>query len=176
MKVTQQIGIVLMAILSLSTWSCSSSRQTSQDATPEPTEIKRENIIADLPYAVVYRTHGDYSNNVPITLNSDGTTIRSYPDPHDVASGKVTPIPLDCGYLLDRRGINANTAFLDYTYTEYARLEKAPSAKELMEHIIAKNAVIELYRLPITVSEAISNPGLCNEFIANGFEGCKKIK
>ncbi len=172
MTAIKQIGIMLMAALSLSVGSCSSSRQTSQET---PLEIKDAS-VSDLPYAVVYRTQGDYNTNVPVTLNSDGTTILSYPDPRDVASERVAPITLNNGYLLDRRGISANTAFLDYTYKEYARLEKAPSTKELMEHIIAKNAVVELYRLPITLSEAIGNPARCNEFIANGFKDCKKIK
>ncbi len=175
MQVKKQIGIVVMAALSLTTLSCSSSREASQETTkPATTEVKRPG-VAVLPQAIVYRTNSDYINLVPVTLSDDGATILSYPDPSDV-KGDVTPIALDNGYLLDRRGINRNTAYLDYTYEEYAALESAPSVKELMEHIIAKNAITEIYRLPIAASEAIGNPASCNEFVANGFEGCTQVK
>ncbi len=175
MTITKQAGILLMAIVSLSTVGCTSSREASQESKKEQIEVKSPGVAAR-PHAIVYRTNGDYANHVPVTLSDDGTTLLSYPDPTDVASGNVTPIALENGYLLDRRGINSNTAYLDYTYEEYAALESAPSVKELMEHIIAKNAITEIYRLPLHASEAIANPSLCNDFVINGFKECKKVK
>ncbi len=155
--------------------SCNSSRQAPPNAIAASIDVTGKS-VASVPYALVYRTNGAYNNNVPLTLNDDGSRIISYPDPRDVASGNVAPVVLNKGYLLDRRGIGTNTAFLDYTYEEYASLEKSPSVEELMKHIIARDAVIELYRLPLTMADALKNPERCNEFVANGFKGCTKIK
>ncbi len=175
MKGIKQIGITLMFAFLLSTWSCNSSLKKNPKSTSTASEVTSSSVAA-LPSAIVYRTSGNYNNHVPVTLNSDGTAILSYPDPRDVASPNVTPIELENGYLLDRRGVNLNTAYLDYTYEEYAALGNTPSTKELMEHILAKNAITEMYRLPIKASEAIANPDICNKFITNGFNECTQLK
>lgn len=172
MKSAAQTGIVLSVIFSLLAWGCASPRPSGGQEAPSAAEHKG---AAALPYAMVYRTRADYSNNVPVTLSADGERILSYPDPRDLTS-RAIPLALHKGYLLDRRGISVNTAFLDYTYEEYARLQRAPSAEELLAHIVARNAIVELYRLPVTLSAALANPALCSEFVDNGFKGCMKIK
>ncbi len=155
--------------------SCKSSRQAEQQTVAASSDVKDKGVAA-IPYALVYRTNGDYRDNVPVTLSDDGTSIVSFPAPMDVTSDKVRPVVLDKGYLLDRRGIGANTAFLDYTYEEYASLKETPSAEELMKHIIARDAVVELHRLPVKAMDAVKNPARCNEFVNNGFQGCTKLK
>lgn len=131
---------------------------------------------AFMPKAVVYRTNGDYRNHVAVTLSADGKSLVSFPAPSDIRPETARPIVLADGYLLDRRGISAHAAFLDYTLEEYSKLERTPSAETLMEHIIARRAVVEMYELPMTVSQAAGNPSACNKYVANGFKDCKKIK
>ncbi len=155
--------------------SCNSSRQANQRHAVAPSAVKSAG-VAVIPYALVYRTNEDYRDNVPVTLSDDGTIIVSFPAPRDVVSVNARPIALDKGYLLDRRGIGANTAFLDYTYEEYASLKETPSAEQLMEHIIAGSAVVELYRLPVKAMDAAKSPARCNEFVNKGFQGCTRMK
>ncbi len=174
MQIKKSIGQLLMAAFALSIMSCSSTKVSEQSTAPQPAESVI--ISSALPRAVIYRTDSDYRNQVAVTLSEDGNRIVSFPDPQDIVPSQATPIALANGYLLDRRGINKNTAFLDYTYVEYACLPATPSISELMKHIVKKNAVTEIYVLPIKASEAAKNTALCNEFIANGFENCEQVK
>ena len=123
---------------------------------------------------IIYKTHGDYRNLVPVTLNADGTGIISYPAPGDVGrNGRYsTPVEIDDGYLWDRRGISANSAFTDYTYEQYAALQSAPSTDELMSHIKYHNPFSEMY-----VVEGMRNPTVeqLDSIIKNGFKNCRTI-
>lgn len=103
------------------------------------------NAESSLPI-LVYKTKKDYSNLVPILLNDNKTQILSYPDPRDVKVGSyfLLPTSLQNGYLLDKKGIGENVAFLKYTYDEYSNLKTLPPLKELYKNIIDKNPLIEL--------------------------------
>ena len=90
------------------------------------------------PKAIVYRTSGNYINNVPVILDETKTSLVSYPDPVDVRNNPK-PTELIKGYLLDNRGIGVNVAFTSYTYEEYAAMESVPSQEEIMAHIIDKD-------------------------------------
>ncbi len=105
-----------------------------------------QHMRALVPHLLVYKTRGDYKNLVPIVLSDDKSKIVSYPDPHDVkaAGNRLLPTPLHKGYLLDNRGINANTAFLNMTWEKYAALPSAPSADELLSMIKDKDPVVML--------------------------------
>ena len=127
------------------------------------------------PAAVVYRTARDYTNNVPVTMNANRTRITSYPDPADLRNAEAKPLPLADGYLLDRRGITTTTAFLDYTYEQYAALPEAPDRATLTAHIIDRNPFTEMYSLPITASEARTDTARCRAFITAGFKGCTPL-
>ena len=116
-----------------------------------------------LPKAVIYRTNGDYNLNVPVTLNSSRTQILSYPAPRDVMGQEPTVV--GDGWLLDHRGISKNSAFLDYTYDEYQKLTDVDPT-ELMHHIIKGAAVTQLQVLPMTTSQALSNPEEVKKIIA----------
>lgn len=98
------------------------------------------------PSVMVYKTKKEYSNFVPVILSDDKSSIVSYPAPADVKDGDGLrlPIALKDGYLLDRKGINKNVAFLKLTYAEYAALEKAPSKASLMELIMDSDPLTEL--------------------------------
>jgi len=100
------------------------------------------------PPCIVYRTRSDYSRNVPVILSDDQSTIVSFPDIKDVFfNGTLSyPTRLTNGYLLDNRGIGPMVAFLSYTYEEYSRLASTPSARELMNRILDKDPLLEMYQ------------------------------
>ncbi len=102
-----------------------------------------------MPAAIIYKTKGDYSKNVAITLSKDKSKIVSYPAPQDVYyRGKLAyPTILKDGFLLDNRGVNANSVFIKLTYEEYSKLSEAPSGEELYKMIIDKNPFKEIYNL-----------------------------
>lgn len=133
--------------------------------------------VKAMPKATVYRTTKDYRDNVPVTMNEARTEIVSYPAPSDLrcGDGYATPLALRDGYWLDRRGVNANSVFLDYTYAQYASLATAPSTDELKRHIIDKQPFTEMFTLPITTDEAVRDTARCNDIIANGLKGCTEI-
>lgn len=88
-----------------------------------------------MPRAVAYRTNGDYSQYVTISVNPQGQVL-SFPDPRDVGEQSV-PINLGDGWLLDRRGgIGPDTRFIRITYSDYHNLPAPPSIFELKEAII----------------------------------------
>lgn len=102
--------------------------------------------VAATAHVLVYRTKDDHKDNVPIMLSEDRKTILSYPHPKDLrtSTGLAVPIELENGWLLDRRGIGMNTAFLGMTYTEYAALEDAPSLAELDAAITDRDPLVDL--------------------------------
>lgn len=122
---------------------CSTSKQNQ-----EATKSENNNMISKvLPNILIYKTKQDYSQNVPVLMNVDKTSILSYPAPSDLCRDERCTYPtlLNDGFLLDNRGINKNVVFLSYTYDEYGAMLTAPPVKELMEHIIDKNPLTELY-------------------------------
>lgn len=102
-------------------------------------------VNADAP-TIVYKTTGNYWQNVPVTLSDDKTQITSYPHPKDlIVNGKLaTPSPLPDGYWFDNRGISPNVAFTSWTYEAYSRLETPPSVSDLFKAIIDKNPIAEM--------------------------------
>jgi hypothetical protein len=101
------------------------------------------------PVAIIYKTKADYSKYVPVTLSDDKSRIVSYPAPQDVyRNGSLAyPIQLAKGFLLDNRGVNANTAFLKITYEDYSKLSALPSLDDLYKQIVDKDPVTEIYNL-----------------------------
>lgn len=95
----------------------------------------------------VYKTTNNYFNNVPITLSQDKSKIVSYPSKDDVKIGTAftTPTKLVKGYLLDNRGINANTVFLSYKYKDYSQFMIMPKLEEMFRQVIDKDPFTELY-------------------------------
>ncbi|MCW3122560.1 MAG: putative lipoprotein [Flavipsychrobacter sp.] len=101
---------------------------------------------AAMPSVLVYKTKGDFRNNVSVQLSADKKTIASYPDPSDLKGGDgPAPVKLRKGYLLDKRGVSWNTAFLKVTNVQYSKLPAAPSAEELYKMILEKDPMTELY-------------------------------
>ena len=166
------LNIAAFAAVLLFAGACSKSGQNNVVVTTAPAPALRVGgDQASMPRAVIYRMSGDYSANVPVTLNESGTALVSYPAPGDLGASS-TPVDLGNGYWLDRRGVSKNTAFTRYTYSEYRKMKQAPTAEELLKAVIPGARVTELVRLPISATEAAGNLSLCKEYIDNNFIGC----
>ncbi len=172
---------IIAVVLSLSII-VSAGCASTKDAQPQgATEISETTIpvkiiggpatVGAIPRAVVYRTNGNFNDNVPVTLSADRKKIVAFPAPSDI-SPECAPLPLADGYLLDRRGISANSAFTRYTYAEYAALPSAPDIMELKESIIGGAEVTDIILLPMSLSEAAADSAKCDNLVTNGFPGC----
>ena len=125
---------------------------------------------------IVYKTIGDFNHLVPIIMNADRTEIVSYPAPSDlITNGKYsTPTQLNKGYLLDNRGVNVNTVFLNYTYEYYTKLDQAPSLADMMLNIAERHPFTQLihcgsrYRFKDEIKEV-------NLLIDKDFPDCSKL-
>ncbi len=95
---------------------------------------------------IIYKTRNNYDKFVPINLSENKLNIISYPGPYDVFyGGKLAyPTKLVNWYLLDNRGINTNSAFLNITYEEYSKLQEAPT-ESFLSMIKDANPFIEIY-------------------------------
>lgn len=104
-------------------------------------------MVAAIRPTVIYKTNGDYFQNVPITLSADKEKIISYPAPTDIKVGGELALPtkLAKGYLLDNRGIGVNSVFTKYTYSEYASLTHSPSLNDLKQSVIDNNPFSEIW-------------------------------
>lgn len=125
---------------------------------------------------LVYKTKADYSRLVPVTLNETGDKVVSFPAPSDLYTNGILAIPvqLDKGYLLDRRGVQPNTAFTSYTYEAYTKLESAPSIQDLISSIIDPDPFEELYNCGNRSLYKNLEKDL-NKLIRKQFKGCKKL-
>ncbi len=125
---------------------------------------------------LVYKTKADYSQLVPVTLNETGDKVVSFPAPSDLYTNGILarPVQLDKDYLLDMRGIQANTAFTSYTYEAYSKLESAPSVQDLISSIIDPDPFEELYDCG-SRSQFKSLEKDLNKLIRKQFKGCKNL-
>lgn len=150
MTIKQTITSILLFALIGAGAGCSSLRkETTKTTDNQVIKVQQQTAITGNtrqagPPVIIYKTTRDYSRNVPVTLNADGTKIVSYPAVSDVRSLPY-PTPLADGFLLDNRGIGQHVAFLSYTYEEYAALSKTPTAAELFEKIIDKHPLVEIH-------------------------------
>jgi hypothetical protein len=134
------------------------------------------NLPQVLPQAIVYKTVKAYNHLIPVTMDAERTKIVSYPAPSDVFyKGKLAlPTVLQDGYLLDNRGIDENTVFLNYTYDEYSRLQEAPPMSEMMNKIRDKHPLAEIIFCGDRTKYKDEVKEL-NELIKNGFPNCRRV-
>ena len=141
----------------------------AQKEAPAADLVVKENRIGGsgsamiVPKATVFKMSGDYADNVAVTLNPDGS-LAYYPAPTDVGPYSA-PIALGDGWYLNVQGISANSVFTKYKFKEYAALKEPPTHKELIEAVIPGARVTEFRQLPITASEARSNPEICRRYL-----------
>jgi hypothetical protein len=138
-------------------------------------KVSQDSIEALAP-VLVYKTKADYSQLVPVTLNETGDKVVSFPAPSDLYTNGILarPVQLDKDYLLDMRGIQANTAFTSYTYEAYSKLELAPSIQDLISSIIDPDPFEELYDCG-SRSQFKSLKKDLNKLIRKHFKGCKNL-
>lgn len=126
------------------------------DVTPstyEPTTLSGKRPVGMILKATAFQMSGDYSNNVAINLNEDGT-INYYPAPSDITENS-RPVALEDGWWLNRQGLGPNSVFLRYTFDEYMALPAAPSLEELKAAIIPGARVTAFRRLSYPAGEAM---------------------
>jgi hypothetical protein len=111
------------------------------------TQVAHQPFSAVQAHIFIYKTRKNYRNNVPVILSDDKKQIISYPHPTDLFIGEnlALPILLHKGYLLDNRGIHENVAFLKFKYEEYSKLMDVPTLQQLMNNIIDKDPLTELW-------------------------------
>lgn len=154
---------------------CGVAKKTETTEQTKREDPRLNSGVHSTPHALVYKTRADYFNRVPVLLNAAKDRIVSYPDPIDLYEGSTPTLPtrLKNGYLLDNRGIGANVAFLTYTYEKYGALKKLPELDQLMDSLLDRNPLTELWDcgsrslLKKEVEEL-------NALIDNGFPNCKK--
>lgn len=174
-------SIVPLLFLMLMSVSCATNRDAKSEAKPEAVENSGDHFIgtvldSKIPKAIIYKTKANYNDLVPVTMDESKTSIVSYPAPSDIVlgDGYATPTELEDGYLLDNRGITPNTAFLDYTYEEYAKLDPYPTADELLEHVSVKYPFVEMYYVGRKFSpDRVKH---YNEIVKSKFAGCEKVE
>jgi hypothetical protein len=111
-----------------------------------PNDPKAAGSATPGPPALVYKTRADYDNRVPVIMNDAKTAIVSYPHPNDLrnSQGYLLPVALKKGYLLDKKGIGKNVAFLKTSYEEFAKLSEPPSMDQLEKLILDRDPLTEL--------------------------------
>lgn len=143
---------MLMAAVVVAGVSCSSQKQSASVVETTTSTVKTGQ-AAYLPQAIAYKTSAPVADYVPVTVNADRTEIVAYPAPGDITSNS-RPVPLDDGWLLDRRGVSSKTAFTSYTYAEYAALQSAPSREQLLRSIQPGVTVTDIISLPMKAGAA----------------------
>lgn len=179
MRVLKSPSLIMLMLIVIS---CSTTKKNVEENTNGREEVAELTTIKDrplsdvhyIPHAVVYKTNGNFNDNVPIQVSADGKTLISFPAPTDLNSSSL-PLVLTEGWLLDRRGVSVDTRFTSYKYSNYESLSSAPSVTDLLHSIIPNARIVEMIELPITTNEAVNDTTKVNQLIKNGFVNCKII-
>ena len=139
--------LFIVSIIALALVGCQAEKKTAKTTAENTTETTTPNKPATVgvpsPPTIIYKTKKDYSQNVPVGFKDKH--ITSYPAPSDLNIGGklVTPTALNDGFWLDNRGISLETAFLSYTYKEYAALSTVPN--DLYQRLLDTDPFIEVW-------------------------------
>lgn len=157
MKLILHIALIAMLL------SCSVTRQNSGMAN-------------DQAPVIIYKTTGDYYNNVPVTLNEAKDRIVAFPAPGDllILGKPALPVKLKSGFLLDSRGIGPGAVFTSYTYDEYSAMEAPPSLREMYDRIISMDPFEAMYDCGKRSRFRDLDKEL-DTIIKNGFKNCKPL-
>lgn len=171
----KKIAIFAVGILAIAVAACHAQRDNGITSDMSVVSARPESMVVGhssmIPKAVVYRTNGPFSDNVPIVMSASRKEIVSFPAPSDIHSD-VAPVELAEGYLLDRHGIGINSVFTRYTYDEYSELPAAPSLNRLRQMVIPGAIVTDLVRLPFPLATALADTARVNRLIRQGFPDC----
>lgn len=176
--------ILLASLFALMHGACSATKPIAKETTPADTQVTNSPVgetcvapsrpiaggVRAMPFAYIYRTNGNYIDNVTISLNPDTGQPVSYPATTDVGEYS-DPMVLADGWLLDRRGgVGLNTVFLKWTYSEYHDLPATPAISEILDSVIPGARVTEVRRLDMTTFAAQADTAAVNRIIRAGFE------
>lgn len=159
--------VAVAAMMAAAAIGCSAPKHTT---TPQPAQAEPIMPVspgpAMLPKAVIYKTSAPVDSLVPVTVTAG--QLVSYPAPGDLTEA---PAPLKDGWLLDRRGVNPDTRFTRWTYSEYRAMKSTPSAAEIMAALVPGVTVTEIATLPCPIGQA--TPQMADSLIAAGLPGCE---
>lgn len=116
-----------------------------------------------LPKAILYKTAGDFADNVPVQMGPDGALI-SFPAPTDIPAGARVTV-FDGGWMLSPVGVTAQSVFTRYTFEEYRALPQVPTPQEIMSAIIPGSAVTATLVAPLTPAEALADTAAVNRWL-----------
>ena len=150
------------AVVGYSKTSAKVSNTNESDSEPVFLPLTPKNFM---PKATAFRMTGDYSDNVAITLDSNGN-LTYFPAPSDITADS-RPIKLVDGWWLNRQGLGQNSVFTTYTFAEYAELPEVPSPEQLKKAIIPGARVSQIYELPYNIGEAQYHISEINSLLKN---------
>lgn len=169
---SSKLSCMFSIALALLFMSCSASKKTADTTETSSRQPPLQIVQAPqspllggrnpIPRAVVYRTNGNYNDNVAIRINPADSAIIYYPAPSDITP-QTAPLPLADGWLLDRQGgIGDGTVFLKWTYAQYHNLPATPTLAQLRAAIIPNARVTRIERLKISLQEAQADTAAVN--------------
>lgn len=170
------ILVIIIALAMVN--SCENRKANNKDSEMKTEQDEEIRVARPGPPAIIYKTKANYFDKVPVTLSDDKRSISSFPDIRDVyINGQYTyPTRLKDGFLLDNRGISGNVGFLRLTYGEYSKLEKTPTASEIMEMILDDDPLVEMYDCGLR-SDYRDIEAELNDLIGEGdFSSLKKLR
>ncbi len=171
---------LLILAMAVCACSCHSSKQTQQTQLTEipapvdgitetPAPIKPGTTVDVPEYSVIFKADNAYLHNVPVSVTPSGNAVIYIPSPSAI---KSQPLRLADGYWLSPIPLTRQSQFTDYTYGEYAKLGEAPSASEVMKHLIPDSRPTVIVQLPVAASDTAA----INCLIREGFPDCKTLK
>lgn len=165
-KIMYWIGLPLLAILLVH---CSSAPKKVSNPHLQKGMTKR---------VIIYKTRFNYYNFVPVTMNKEKTEIMSYPAKEDLLLDSMftLPIPLESGFMLDKRGINAQSAFLNMPYLEYYQMKEIPRVDSLFNMIKDADPFEEIYDCGAATDYSDVVKELKQKIKEKDFSKFKKIK
>ncbi len=140
-------GIAFILMITIISCSPKTHINDSQKMEDEQKEKTGGTVVQAIPPLIIYKTKNDYSDKVPVILSEDKSKITSYPAASDlIRNGELTlPVELHDGFLLDKRGINQNVAFLDISYGTFTKAMRVYTVQQLYDMIIDKDPLTEMY-------------------------------
>jgi len=149
----------------------------SRRSIPVPS-ITHQDIMHFIPDSpvIIYTTRGDYSQFVPVRMNSERTEIIYYPQPSDLHHNgqPALPVRLNQGFWLDNFGIGPDVAFLKFDYRQYMLLQTPPPVEIMMRYILDARPLLAMYQCGYRFEYKDLIHDL-NVLIERGLTNCRRI-
>ena len=145
------------------------------DKTNFPKRLERPQKITDnrsltgeeiqnfIPNATAFRMNGNYSNNIGVSIDSNGD-LTYFPAPSDITADSE-PVELTGGWWLNCQGLGPNSVFTKYTFAEYASFTTTPSPEQIKLEIIPGSRITDFIELPMKNNVALDNIDSIKEYL-----------